>query len=77
MKYKACEKCARSVGLVNVAGNVMMIALKAYLGFVGGSKGLIADAVHSVADLLATFVMMIGLQISARQPNAKYPDGFG
>lgn len=77
MKYKACEKCAQSVGWVNIAGNVMMIALKAYLGFVGGSKGLIADAVHSVADLLATFVMMIGLGISAKKPNANYPDGFG
>ncbi len=77
MKYKACEKCARSVGLVNIAGNTMMVALKAYLGVVGGSKGLIADAVHSVADLLATFVMMFGMHISAQDPDEGYPDGYG
>jgi len=77
MKYKACESCARSVGLVNVAGNIMMIVIKAYLGVVGGSMGLIADAVHSVADLLATFVMMFGLKLSAKEPNERYPDGFG
>ena len=77
MKYKACEACARSVGMVNVAGNIMMIVIKAYLGVVGGSMGLIADAVHSVADLLATFVMIFGLKLSAKQPNERYPDGYG
>ena len=77
MKYKACDRCFRSVGMVNIIGNVMMIVLKAYLGVVGGSKGLIADAVHSVADLLATFVMIIGMRLSAQQPDEDYPDGYG
>lgn len=77
MKYKACTDCVKSVGLVNVAGNIMMIVIKAYLGVVGGSKGLIADAVHSVADLLATFVMILGMKLSAKTPNERYPDGYG
>ncbi|GFK92289.1 magnetosome protein MamB [Fundidesulfovibrio magnetotacticus] len=77
MKYKACERCFRSVGMVNIIGNVMMIVLKAYLGVVGGSKGLIADAIHSVADLLATFVMIIGMRLSAQKPDEDYPDGYG
>jgi cation diffusion facilitator family transporter len=63
--------------MVNIIGNVMMIVLKAYLGVVGGSKGLIADAVHSVADLLATFVMIIGMRLSAQKPDEDYPDGYG
>jgi len=77
MKYRACERCFKSVGMVNIIGNVMMIVLKAYLGVVGGSKGLIADAVHSVADLLATFVMIIGMRLSAQKPDEDYPDGYG
>ena len=77
MKYVACEKCARSVGKVNVIGNILMIMIKGYMGVVGGSKGLIADAVHSCADLLATIVMIIGLHISGREKDDAYPYGYG
>ncbi len=77
MKYAACKKCAQSVGKVNVVGNILMIMIKGYMGVVGGSKGLIADAVHSCADLLATIVMIIGLQISGKEKNDAYPYGYG
>ena len=77
MKYAACEKCSRSVGMVNVLGNILMIALKGYLGVVGGSKGLIAEAIHSCTDLLATIVMILGLRISAKEANERYPYGYG
>jgi len=77
MKHATCEKCARSVGKVNVVGNILMILIKGYLGVVGGSKGLIADAIHSSADLLATIIMIIGLGISGKEKNKQYPYGFG
>jgi len=77
MKYAACEKCARSVGKVNIVGNILMILIKGYMGVVGGSKGLIADAVHSCADLLATIVMIIGLHISGQEKDEAYPYGYG
>jgi len=77
MKHKACAKCAGTVGRVNVVGNILMIAIKGYLGVVGGSKGLIADAIHSCADLLATIVMIIGLRISGQEKDEQYPYGYG
>ena len=77
MKYTACQKCVKSVGTINVIGNIMMILIKGYLGVVGGSKAMIADAIHSCADLLATIVMIIGLKISNRQEDESYPYGYG
>lgn len=77
MKYRACRKCADSVGIVNVVGNILMILIKGYMGVVGQSRGLIADAVHSCADLLATLVMIIGLKLSDRDVDADYPYGYG
>lgn len=77
MKYKACAKCAASVGMVNVVGNILMIVIKGYMGVVGGSKGLIADAIHSCADLLATIVMIIGMKISVQEEDEHYPYGYG
>ena len=77
MKHNACGKCAASVGTVNIVGNIMMIALKGYMGVIGGSKGLIADAIHSCADLLATIVMIIGMKISGQEKDEQYPYGYG
>jgi cation diffusion facilitator family transporter len=77
MKYAACARCANSVGMVTICGNIMMIVLKGYLGVVGGSKGLIADAIHSCADLLATIVMIIGLKVSGKEADEKFPYGYG
>ncbi len=77
MKHKACEKCVASVGTVNVIGNILMIAVKGYMGVVGRSKGLIADAIHSSADLLATIIMIVGMRISEKEKNERYPHGYG
>lgn len=77
MKHEACLKCSRGVGAVNIAGNILMIGVKGYMGVAGGSKGLLADAIHSCADLLATIVMIIGLRISSREKSELYPYGYG
>ncbi|MBF0396301.1 MAG: cation transporter [Desulfobacterales bacterium] len=77
MKYAVCKKCAKSVGMVNIMGNILMILIKGYMGVVGRSKGLIADAIHSSADLLATIIMIIGMKISENESDEKYPYGYG
>ena len=76
-RYAACRRCAQNVGKVNIIGNILMILIKGYMGVAGRSKGLIADAIHSSADLLATIVMIIGLKISDRDPDEAYPYGYG
>ncbi|MBF0119406.1 MAG: cation transporter [Desulfobacterales bacterium] len=76
-RKKICKKCADSVGMVNVIGNILMILIKAYMGIVGRSKGLVADAIHSGADLLATIVMIVGLNISDKKTDKVYPYGYG
>lgn len=77
MKHKACLKCAAAVGKVTVVASILLIVFKGYLGVVGGSKGLIADAIHSCADLLAAIVMIIGLKVSSQEKDDKYPYGYG
>lgn len=77
MRHAACKKCAQNVGTVNIIGNILMICIKGYMGVAGRSKGLIADAIHSCADLLATLIMIIGLKISDQDKNEKYPYGYG
>jgi cation diffusion facilitator family transporter len=77
LHYKGCEKCANSIGPVNVVANVFLMILKGYLGIVGKSAALTADAIHSAADVIASLMLLIGLKISERPANRKYPWGYG
>ncbi|MBF0492786.1 MAG: cation transporter [Deltaproteobacteria bacterium] len=74
---ESCERCLRHVTTVNVAGNTFLIIVKAYLGIVGGSKALVADAIHSLGDLLASFMMFIALKVADKPRSKDYPYGRG
>lgn len=77
MRYRACEICTRSIGAVNIGGNLALASIKAYLGVVGGSQALVADAIHSVADLLSSGLLLIGLRVARRPANSSHPYGYG
>lgn len=55
---------------------VIFAFLKGIVGFFSGSIVLIADAVHSAADSLSTFLAWFGLKISQRKPTERFPYGF-
>ncbi|MGK5083010.1 cation diffusion facilitator family transporter [Bdellovibrionota bacterium FG-1] len=72
-----CENCLVHVTTVNVVGNMFLVAIKAYLGIVGGSKALFADAIHSLGDLLASFMMFVALKVADRPKSDEYAYGRG
>ncbi len=77
MRYRACQLCSKSIGAVNVGGNLALTAIKGFLGVVGGSQALVADAIHSMADLLSSGLLLVGLRVAHRPANAKHPYGYG
>lgn len=77
IRFEACKRCASAVGPVGVATCALLMTMKAYLGVVGGSKALIADAVHSGADLLSALTLIVGLRIANQPADERYPYGYG
>jgi cation diffusion facilitator family transporter len=63
------------VTLVGVLVNTALIGIKLAAGFMGNSQALIADAVHSVSDLFTDAVVLAGLKLGARAPDADHPFG--
>jgi cation diffusion facilitator family transporter len=63
-----------AIGLI---GNIILTILKFIAGFVGRSPAMVADAVHSLSDVIATAVVYISLKISAKPPDQKHPFGHG
>ncbi|AOW80317.1 cation diffusion facilitator family transporter [Halodesulfurarchaeum formicicum] len=60
---------------VNVLGNVAKIAVEGTLGLTFGSLALVADAAHSLGDLLASLVVLIWGRLSFRGPDSNHPHG--
>jgi len=61
--------------LVSIIGNVLLSAFKMIAGFVGGSSAMISDAVHSISDILTTFIALIGVKLSQKQADKEHPYG--
>ncbi len=77
LRYNACRKCANSIGPLNVIANVFLMILKGYLGVVGRSTALVADAIHSSADVVASVMLLFGLRIAKKPKDKNYPYGYG
>ncbi len=57
--------------------NGLMAVVKLIAGVVGNSYALIADAVESMADLVGSVVVWGGLRMAERDPNDRFPFGYG
>jgi cation diffusion facilitator family transporter len=62
---------------VGIVGNVALAALKGIVGFMSGSKALIADAAHSASDVAGSFAVLIGIRAAKLPPDEDHPYGHG
>ncbi|OLZ42174.1 cation diffusion facilitator family transporter [Natrinema saccharevitans] len=59
----------------NVLGNVVKIVAEGSAGLAFGSVALLADAAHSVADLVASVVVLVWGRSSFDEPDTTHPHG--
>jgi len=57
--------------------NALLAIIKLVAGLVGNTYALVADAVESTADILASLVVWGGLRVASRNPDEEYPFGYG
>jgi len=55
---------------------VFLSILKGIVGFYSGSSALIADAVHTSLDIFTSFAVWIGLKLSLKGSEEKFPYGY-
>ena len=70
----------RSVRRVTFAGmaiNVALAAAKAVGGILFSSQALLADAIHSVSDLVTDFAVVLGVRYWVAPADAEHPYGHG
>lgn len=66
-----------TAAVVGLIINLLLVIAKLVAGIVGHSYALIADAIESTTDVVASAVVWTGLRISQRPANEEYPYGYG
>ncbi|WP_244835992.1 cation diffusion facilitator family transporter [Cupriavidus plantarum] len=66
---------ARRSTLVSVFVNIALTIVQAVIGVIAGSQALIADAAHSLSDLVSDFVVLIAGHHSRKDADLDHPYG--
>lgn len=67
----------RIVTLVGMALNILVATLKGIGGILFNSQALLADAIHSVTDLVTDFAVIFGVKFWTKPPDETHPYGHG
>jgi len=70
-------KLGERAALVGVYGNVVLSTFKFIVGVVANSTAVIADALHSFSDIIASAITWFGLRASRRPPDREHQYGHG
>ena len=63
--------------LKSVLINISLVIVKLIFGIIGTSKALIANAIHSLSDLITDLISIFGYHLSKKKSNDKHPLGYG
>ncbi|MCX7883561.1 MAG: cation diffusion facilitator family transporter [Caloramator sp.] len=68
-------KLGTKTSWITIFINTVLCVFKIVAGMIGQSTAMLADGVHTLSDILATFVVILGLKISSKEEDEKHPYG--
>ncbi|TEA74111.1 cation diffusion facilitator family transporter [Allopusillimonas ginsengisoli] len=69
------QAAGRRSTLVSVAVNIVLTTLQMVVGVLAHSQALVADAIHSLSDLVSDGVVLVANKHSHKAPDAEHPYG--
>lgn len=66
------EKIAIKVSVISIILNCLLTLIKFISGVISKSSAMISDSVHSLSDVLSTFVVIIGVKISNKKADSDH-----
>lgn len=64
-------------GWISIIGNIILFIFKFLSGIYLNSISLIADAFHSLSDVLTSIVVILGFKLGGKPADSKHPFGHG
>jgi cation diffusion facilitator family transporter len=65
----------RAVTWLSLGLNVALGVVKVVAGWLGHSRALVADGLHSLSDLATDVAVLMGMSVAARPPDSTHPYG--
>jgi len=75
MNESTRKQIAMKISKVSIAVNILLSVMKLAAGVAAHSGAMVSDGVHSLSDVLSTFVVMIGVHISGKEADEDHPYG--
>ncbi|MEI5997221.1 cation transporter [Paraburkholderia bengalensis] len=69
------QRVARRSTYVSIALNMLLMSMQIVVGVIAHSQALVADGVHSLADLVSDFVVLLANRHSGAEPDADHNYG--
>lgn len=64
------------IALLSILANIFLAGSKITVGFIFNSSAVLADGFHAFTDVFSSFVGYLGIKISRKPVNQKYPYGY-
>ncbi|MBF0093072.1 MAG: magnetosome biogenesis CDF transporter MamM [Alphaproteobacteria bacterium] len=77
MRYEKCVPCSRTIGWVGLVVNIVLTAMKAFVGLVSGSQAMVVDTMYSAKDVVTSMLVIIGMSVSDKPLDEQHPYGHG
>jgi len=77
MNNETREKTISRVTIWGAVGNLVLTGFKLVAGFVGHSSAMIADAIHSLSDLISDVVVLVMVKVSSKGIDQNHDFGHG
>ena len=68
---------ARRIALLSVCVSTVLALSKLLIGWMAGSTAVVADGFESAGDVVGSSIVLIGLMLASRPPDAEHPYGHG
>lgn len=68
---------AQRIAALGLAVNALLAVVKLVAGLLGNAYALVADAIESGTDMVGSLLVWGGLRVASRQPDDRYPFGYG
>jgi cation diffusion facilitator family transporter len=76
-KLQTANKLIKQITYLGVITNIVLAAVKFTAGIAAGSMALVADAVHSLSDMVTDIVVLLGVHFGTKEPDHEHPYGHG
>lgn len=69
------EQIAYKVSINTIIWNIVLSIIKFLAGIFGKSHAMISDSIHSISDVLSTFIVMFGIKLSSKNDDEDHQYG--